>query len=118
MPRRTTHCRNQSPEDTESMWHLAHVTYAVGADCLGFALYDHHHTREKTSEGESAMALAKAEPGKTRIGWIGTGVMGQSMCRHVMAKGYSATVFNRTKAKAQPLLDAGASYADSPKAVA
>src|SRR5260370_5679642 len=64
------------------------------------------------------MALTKAAPGKTRIGWIGTGVMGQSMCRHVMAKGYSATVFNRTRAKAQSLLDAGAEYADSPKAVA
>jgi 3-hydroxyisobutyrate dehydrogenase len=64
------------------------------------------------------MALAKAEPGKTRIGWIGTGVMGQSMCRHLMAKGYAGTVFNRTRAKAQSLVDAGATYADSPKAVA
>jgi 3-hydroxyisobutyrate dehydrogenase len=64
------------------------------------------------------MALAKAESGKTRVGWVGTGVMGQSMCRHVMARGFAATVYNRTKAKAQSLLDAGASYADSPKAVA
>jgi 3-hydroxyisobutyrate dehydrogenase len=64
------------------------------------------------------MAPAKAEPGKTRIGWIGTGVMGQSMCRHVMARGFAATVYNRTKAKAQGRVDAGAAYADSPKAVA
>jgi 3-hydroxyisobutyrate dehydrogenase len=64
------------------------------------------------------MSLAKAEPGKTRIGWIGTGVMGQSMCRHLMTKGYAATVYNRGKAKAQPLLDAGAAWADSPRAVA
>jgi 3-hydroxyisobutyrate dehydrogenase len=64
------------------------------------------------------MALAKAEPGKTRIGWIGTGVMGQSMCRHLMTKGYPATVYNRTKAKEQPLLDAGAVSAVSPRAVA
>jgi 3-hydroxyisobutyrate dehydrogenase len=71
-----------------------------------------------TPAGESTMALAKAEPGKTRIGWIGTGVMGQSMCRHLMAKGFKATVFNRTRAKAQQLIDAGAAYADSPKAVA
>ena len=35
------------------------------------------------------MAVAKAEPGKTRIGWIGTGVMGRWMCQHVMTKGYS-----------------------------
>jgi 3-hydroxyisobutyrate dehydrogenase len=64
------------------------------------------------------MALAKAEPGKTRIGWIGTGVMGQSMCGHLMTKGFKATVFNRTRAKAQQLIDASAAYADSPKAVA
>ena len=64
------------------------------------------------------MQIVKAEPGKTRVGWIGTGVMGRWMCQHLMSKGYAATVFTRTKSKAQPLLDAGATYADSPKAVA
>ena len=64
------------------------------------------------------MSIAKAEAGKTRIGWIGTGVMGRWMCQHAMAKGFAATVFTRTKEKAQPLIDLGASYADSPKAVA
>ncbi len=54
----------------------------------------------------------------TRIGWIGTGVMGVSMCGHLMAAGHPATVFNRTRAKAQPLLDKGAAWADSPRAVA
>jgi 3-hydroxyisobutyrate dehydrogenase len=63
------------------------------------------------------MALDFA-PGKTRIGWIGTGVMGSSMCGHLMAAGYSATVFNRTAEKARPLLDKGARLADSPQAVA
>ena len=42
-----------------------------------------------------------------KIGWIGTGVMGVSMCGHLLAKGHHATVFSRTKAKAQPLLDRG-----------
>jgi 3-hydroxyisobutyrate dehydrogenase len=64
------------------------------------------------------MPLSKAEPGKTRIGWIGTGVMGRWMCQHLIAKGYAATVYNRSKEKAQPLLDAGAAYADTPKVVA
>jgi 3-hydroxyisobutyrate dehydrogenase len=64
------------------------------------------------------MAISKAEPGKTRVGWIGTGVMGRWMCQHIMSKGYSATVYNRSKEKAQPLLDAGATFAASPKAVA
>ena len=53
-----------------------------------------------------------------RIGWIGTGVMGAPMCGHVMGRGYAVTVYNRTKSKAQPLLDAGARWADSPKALA
>jgi 3-hydroxyisobutyrate dehydrogenase len=57
-------------------------------------------------------------PGKTRIGWIGTGVMGTSMCGHLMAAGYQATVFNRTRSKANALVDRGAREADSPRAVA
>jgi 3-hydroxyisobutyrate dehydrogenase len=64
------------------------------------------------------MAFAQAQPGKTRIGWIGTGVMGRWMCQHVMSKGYQATVYNRSREKAQPLLEQGAAFADGPKAVA
>jgi len=64
------------------------------------------------------MALAKVQPGVTRVGWIGTGVMGASMCGHVMTKGYGATIFNRSKTKSQPLVDKGAKPADTPKAVA
>ncbi len=64
------------------------------------------------------MSLTKAEPGKTRVGWIGTGVMGRWMCQHLLAKGYSATVYNRSKDKTEPLREAGAVVVDSPKAVA
>lgn len=55
---------------------------------------------------------------KTRIGWIGTGVMGLSMCNHVLTKGYKVKIYSRTKAKAQPLLDSGATWAESSRAVA
>lgn len=58
------------------------------------------------------------EPGKTRIGWIGLGVMGRSMCGHLIDKGFSATVYTRTKATADPLVAKGAKWAASPKAVA
>jgi len=54
---------------------------------------------------------------KTRIGWIGTGVMGLSMCRNIMEKGYSAIVFNRSKEKALPLVEKGAAWADTPREV-
>ncbi len=57
-------------------------------------------------------------PGHTRIGWIGTGVMGASMCGHLIEKGFATTVYNRTRSKAQPLLDRGAAWADSPRGVA
>jgi 3-hydroxyisobutyrate dehydrogenase len=57
-------------------------------------------------------------PEKARIGWIGTGVMGSSMCGHVLAAGYGVTVFNRTRAKTQGLIDKGAAYAETPRAVA
>jgi 3-hydroxyisobutyrate dehydrogenase len=64
------------------------------------------------------MTMLKAEPGKTRIGWIGTGVMGRWMCQHLISKGYKATVFNRSKDKAAPLLELGAVWADTPQHVA
>ncbi len=57
-------------------------------------------------------------PGKTKIGWIGTGVMGRSMCGHLMAKGFEATIYTRSPEKAQELVDRGARWVDSPKAVA
>lgn len=55
---------------------------------------------------------------KMRAGWIGTGVMGSAMAMRLIESGYALTVFNRTRAKAQALLDAGAVWADSPREVA
>ncbi|KAI3900386.1 hypothetical protein MKW92_014821 [Papaver armeniacum] len=57
-------------------------------------------------------------PTNTRIGWIGTGVMGRSMCSHLIKAGYPLTIFTRTQSKAQPLLDMGAQFASSPLSVA
>ncbi|KAI3648747.1 hypothetical protein MP228_006601 [Amoeboaphelidium protococcarum] len=55
----------------------------------------------------------------SRIGWIGTGVMGRYMCEHLINNGYkNMTVFNRTKAKALPLEKLGAQVVDSAKEVA
>ncbi|MEE2938636.1 MAG: NAD(P)-dependent oxidoreductase [Planctomycetota bacterium] len=57
-------------------------------------------------------------PESTKIGWIGTGVMGRSMCGHLLAAGYRATVFNRTRSKLDDLVAIGATVVDSPKQVA
>jgi len=64
------------------------------------------------------MAAPTITPGETKIGWIGTGVMGASMVGHLMDAGFSATVFSRTKSKADALIAKGAAWADTPKAVA
>ena len=57
-------------------------------------------------------------PKITRIGWIGTGVMGRSMCQHIMNKGFSMTVYSRSREKAVSLVESGARWAASPEEVA
>ncbi|MEM7785763.1 MAG: NAD(P)-dependent oxidoreductase [Planctomycetota bacterium] len=59
-----------------------------------------------------------AQPGKTKVGWIGTGVMGQSMCHNLMNAGFAMSVFSRTRAKAESLIAEGAVWKDSPQDVA
>jgi 3-hydroxyisobutyrate dehydrogenase len=53
-----------------------------------------------------------------QIGWIGTGVMGQSMCSHIIKAGYNVAVYNRTKEKANELVKMGAQWCSNPKEVA
>lgn len=62
--------------------------------------------------------IKEVSPSQIKIGWVGTGVMGRWMCQHVMDLGYNATVFTRTKSKADPLLELGATWANSPAEVA
>jgi 3-hydroxyisobutyrate dehydrogenase len=62
--------------------------------------------------------LTAAAPGTTRIGWIGTGVMGASMCGHLLAQGYKVTVTTRSRARAEALLAGGATWAETPADVA
>lgn len=64
------------------------------------------------------MTVPKIAPGVTRLGWVGTGVMGSSMCGHLVSKGFAMTVYNRSRAKAQSLVERGAAWASSPRMVA
>src|SRR3954470_23977094 len=52
------------------------------------------------------------------LGYVGLGVMGSHMTERLLEKGHSVTGFNRTKSKAQWLIDKGMKWADSPRAVA
>lgn len=53
-----------------------------------------------------------------KIGFIGLGVMGHSMCRHIMDAGYSMNIYSRTRAKAEDLIAMGAEWFDAPCKVA
>jgi 3-hydroxyisobutyrate dehydrogenase-like beta-hydroxyacid dehydrogenase len=52
------------------------------------------------------------------IGIAGTGKMGSAIARRLLAGGHQVTAWNRTRERAQPLLDAGAAWADTPAALA
>ena len=52
------------------------------------------------------------------IGFIGLGVMGRSMAKHLRSAGHEVTVFNRTRARADEVIALGAKWADTPAAVA
>lgn len=51
--------------------------------------------------------------GIKNIGWIGTGVMGSSMCMHIVKAGFNVFVYNRTREKASGLINKGAAWVDS-----
>jgi 3-hydroxyisobutyrate dehydrogenase len=55
---------------------------------------------------------------KTRVGFIGLGIMGRSMAGHLLAAGHPLSVYNRSRDKAAPTLAAGATWCDTPAAVA
>lgn len=53
-----------------------------------------------------------------RLGYVGLGVMGGQMVARLLEKGHRVTGWNRTKSKAQWVIDKGMKWADSPRAVA
>src|SRR5690242_14751852 len=53
-----------------------------------------------------------------RLGFVGLGVMGSRVVKRLLAAGHTVTGYNRTRAKAQWLVDAGMTAAGSPRAVA
>lgn len=57
---------------------------------------------------------AEAGAGGTRIAVLGTGIMGFPMAARLAEAGFTVTVWNRTRAKAAPLAERGATIADTP----
>ena len=52
------------------------------------------------------------------IGFVGLGIMGSGMVKRLLSAGHRVTGYNRTRAKAQPLLERGMKWADTPRAAA
>lgn len=55
---------------------------------------------------------------RTRVGFIGMGIMGRPMALNLLKAGFDVTVYNRTRSKAQPVVAAGAKEAASPRELA
>jgi 3-hydroxyisobutyrate dehydrogenase len=53
-----------------------------------------------------------------RIGWVGAGRMGHALAGRLLAAGHDVAVYNRTRAKAESLEEAGATVVDAPAALA
>lgn len=64
------------------------------------------HVDNKRVKGRAFNMITKAD----KIGLIGTGVMGTGMALNLLQSGYSLAIFTRTKAKAGPLIEAGAEW--------
>ena len=58
------------------------------------------------------------QPESTRLGWIGTGVMGRSMCSHLLKAGFRLAIYNRSPSKMSNLINSGAVGCSSPREVA
>lgn len=56
-----------------------------------------------------------ASSASQRLGWIGTGRMGYRLAERLLRAGHDVSVYNRTRAKAEPLADLGATIVDSPR---
>src|SRR2546427_11679799 len=77
---------------------------------------------EKPPSGEfprTGVSYGRLKKGiRMKIGFIGLGIMGSRMAANLQKHGHDLVVFNRTRAKAQPLLDNGATFAESPARLA
>src|SRR5919205_842897 len=67
---------------------------------------------DDVARGSDDMASTNG-PG-TRLGWAGTGRMGYELVSRLLRAGQDVAVYNRTRAKAEPLAELGATVVDSP----
>src|SRR5438552_17526053 len=71
--------------------------------------------KEATATVRTELADGKARI--VKIGFIGLGIIGSRMAANLLKHGHSLVVFNRTREKAEPLIAAGAQWAEFPAAL-
>src|SRR4051794_30391842 len=81
-------------------------------------MYSLAHGRVFCIRGAFRVSLLSHMSAPLSIAFIGTGVMGRSMAGHLQKAGHRLHVFNRTKEKAQVLIDGGAQWHESAGAAA
>jgi 3-hydroxyisobutyrate dehydrogenase len=89
-------------------------SYVVNGDLLSSAILASEpqlHAKSRCSALEVFVAIMR---GMKDLAFIGLGIMGLPMAGHLLAAGHRVTVHSRTKSKAQPLLEKGAVWAESP----
>jgi 3-hydroxyisobutyrate dehydrogenase len=60
------------------------------------------------------LSMTRTDPPALTVGWIGTGHMGAALAARIARAGLDLAVWNRTRAKAEPLAEVGAKVADEP----
>src|SRR5919204_515318 len=94
-----------APSDVQSFARLHHGAGLglIGTPAIGSLL-------QTMATGETEM---RKDNGR-RLGWVGAGRMGQALAGRLLAAGHDVAVYNRTRAKAESLAEAGATVVDSP----
>src|SRR6187431_3203559 len=62
----------------------------------------------------SEVTMTAIPADRPRIGWIGAGRMGAALARRLLRAGYDVAVYNRTRAKAEALVESGATVVGRP----
>lgn len=85
--------------------------------CQRRAIWDRYGGRKHRAASGSTRGLAR-KGRMANIGFVGLGVMGGRIVQRLLGAGHRVTGYNRTRAKAQPLLEAGMHWAATPRAAA
>ncbi|TMW63203.1 hypothetical protein Poli38472_002144 [Pythium oligandrum] len=104
-----------SAHSTQVVPMVEHIAAAAAGVTPGL---EDHALKSAPMFQSQALDLMGGSRMKLRVGWIGVGIMGRSMCSHLLNNGYEVTVYNRSANKCNQLREKGARVVNSPAEVA